>query len=396
LAQGPQRTHRAWPLSVQQPRERKRAGCKQSRFEPLCLLQLNKEIMTQVLGAQIEPVGVPGQAPAPSTSSFQSVSRGQVVPSDQLRNSRTVSFSNATEVADIESAPSAQEIVRPQHTQTSRLSRRLQRSGRSLWRYPTSTGQVPRYMQRAFRLKTFGLLAFQLLSILGIGVLMTLLGLWKDFNLPSPAGTEIILYATGAVNLMSVLLLHFMSDRFPANYLCLALTTVISGFFWGLTHLAPQFSEIVHLQIGVILFITMLVAAVVSYALDSMERKMTGMSLLVISLGSGYLLGSVTDVLLFTLMFTATPFQILGAVGFALLLLGILLLDVGGLLVACQPDDYMTVVVAMNSTLLVIVSIPFFFLGFCILRLGETAAAAEAEDTHGVEAIPAATVGARR
>jgi len=311
------------------------------------------------------------EAPTPSPPN-DAVARGRVLRSQSsLRQTRTVSF------PDVESAHSSQETtlgVQSQFTNASRLSRRFQRaSGRSMWRFPTSTGQVPRYMQRAFRVKTFGLLALQLLVALAIGATMTYLQLWRKFEVPSsPAVTEVITYVTGAVNLLCVLLLHFLSDRFPANYVCLLLTTLVSGFFWGLTHLAPQFGdEIVHVQIGLVLCITMIVAAVLSYILDSREEKITGSSLLAISLVSGYVLGSLTNVFLFTLVLEATPFQIFGGIGFALLLLGILLLDVGGLLISCQPDDFMTVIVAMNSTLLVIVSIPFFFLGFCILRLGE-------------------------
>ncbi|CAE7405272.1 unnamed protein product [Symbiodinium pilosum] len=352
--------------------------------------------MAQVIGNQAPYLHEPqtsdvlresGQAVTPGPSN--EVSRAQAASSDAVRNSRTrtVSFN------DVESVHSPQEHtlgVQSQFTtNSSRLSRRLQRaSGRSLWRYPSNTGQVPRYMQRAFRVKTFGLLALQLLVALAIGAVMSYLKLWKEFEIPSsPAVTEVITYSTGAVNLLCVLLLHFLSDRFPANYLCLLLTTMVSGFFWGLTHLAPQFGdELVHVQIGLILFITMFVAAVVSYILDSREEKITGSSLIAISLGSGYLLGAITNVLLFTLVLEATPFQIFGGIGFALLLLGILLLDVGGLLITCQPDDFMTVIVAMNSTLLVIVSIPFFFLGFCILRLGE---AREVEEPHAPE-IPEA------
>ncbi|CAE7437451.1 unnamed protein product [Symbiodinium natans] len=334
--------------------------------------------MAQVIGNQAPHLQVEAPISAPSSDVAAQAPQPQATRAQPMRNSRTVSF------ADVESAISHEEHtigVHSQFTTASRLSRRFQRSGRSLWRYPSNAGHVPRYMQRAFRVKTFGLLALQLLVALSIGAAMSYLQLWKKFEVPSsPAITEVITYATGAVNLLCVLLLHFLSDRFPANYMCLMLTTVISGIFWGLTHLAPQFGdELVHVQIGLVLCITMFVAAVLSYILDSREEKMDGCSLVAICVGSGYILGSLTNVLIFTLVLEATAFQLFGGIGFALLLLGILLLDVGGLLVSCLPDDFMTVIVAMNSTLLVIVSIPFFFLGFCILRLGEVEEPAQGE-----------------
>ncbi|CAE8622483.1 unnamed protein product, partial [Polarella glacialis] len=63
---------------------------------------------------------------------------------------------------------------------------------------------------------------------------------------------------------------------------------------------------------------------------------------------------------------------VLGGIGFSLLLLIILMLDAGKYLIRCRPDDFMRVVVAMNSTMIVVVSIPFFVISFCFLHSTDT------------------------
>ena len=82
---------------------------------------------------------------------------------------------------------------------------------RSEWRYPTNRGEVPRYMQKAFRLKTFGLMALQLLLVLLIAVPLRQLHLVD--RLPYPYEMEKVfrqgvVYMFGVLNLSSLLLLH--------------------------------------------------------------------------------------------------------------------------------------------------------------------------------------------
>lgn len=97
---------------------------------------------------------------------------------------------------------------------------------RSEWRYPSNRGEVPRYMQKAFRLKTFGLMSLQLLLVLLIAVPLRQLHLAE--RLPCPHEMEKlfrqgVVYIFGVFNLTSLLLLHCYQDRYPANYLPLPL-----------------------------------------------------------------------------------------------------------------------------------------------------------------------------
>ncbi|CAJ1374461.1 unnamed protein product [Effrenium voratum] len=291
--------------------------------------------------------------------------------------SRTVTFeleegqgsARSPRGAQSPSAPATRMSTR-MSTSMSRVTRRLA-SSRSLWRYPSSHGQIPRYMQRAFRLKTFGLMTLQLAAVLGIVVLAR----WS--KVPEHLAEAInmiwrqgIVYSIGVLNLLGIFLLNCFKDRFPLNYLFLGLTTVISGLFWSTMRWDTFQLVTVQIQVLAILCVTMLVATVVSFVLSGLERKIADNQILLLSLVPAWLFGCCTA-LLADLALGATPSQVLGSIGWSVVLLGILSLDVGNLLVRCDPDDFMRVLVAMNSTMLVVVSIPFFFLAFCVLRLDQ-------------------------
>ncbi|CAL1135990.1 unnamed protein product [Cladocopium goreaui] len=171
------------------------------------------------------------------------------------------------------------------------------------------------------------------------------------------------------MNFTCILALRGFKDRYPFNYLLLALTTVMSGTFWGLTRGLTDFTF--HFQILAILAFTMCGAAVISSILADLETKMTGSRILVASVMPAWLVASVINAILTEMIFRLKVMEVVGAIGFSLLLICILLVDVGKLLVRCRPDDFMSVIVAMNSTLMVVVSIPFFFLTFCFLHSGE-------------------------
>lgn len=256
---------------------------------------------------------------------------------------------------------------------TQRFSERFRHSvlsGRSLWRFPTTAGHMPKYMQGAFRMKTFGLMGAQLILVLALSVAIDYLTLWDHLR-PNLGETfsQVIFYFIGAMNLTCILALQTFKDRYPFNYLLLALTTVMSGAFWGLTRGVTDFT--LHFQILAILAFTMCSAAVISYYLTNLDTKITASRILVASLMPAWLVASVIDAILSEMIFHLKVMEVAGSIGFSLLLICILLVDVGKLLVRCRPDDFMSVIVAMNSTLMVVVSIPFFVLTFCFLHSGE-------------------------
>jgi len=240
----------------------------------------------------------------------------------------------------------------------------------SQWRLPSSPGAMPKYVQRAFRIKTFGLMALQLFFVLGIMVLIDAYDdvVFKVLDLSS-VHMQVIFYMMGLLNLVSIMCLFCCKDRYPVNYLLLALTTLLSGAFWGLTRAVV--TTTLHFQIIGIIFCTMTVATLVSAILASLQRKIDAITIVMASLWSGWLVG-VMVAWIFTAQFLDVPtLVVVGAVGFSFLLMGILMLDAGRSLVRCRPDDFMSVIVAMNSTLMVVVSIPFFVLSFCFLHTGE-------------------------
>lgn len=302
-----------------------------------------------------------------------------------VTTARSVTFQGLDNLDSDESESTEQEPhperSHPMTDATSRFSQRFTQrfserfrpsvlSGRSLWRFPTTAGNMPKYMQRAFRMKTFGLMGIQLIFVLALSVAIDYLTLW-DMMRPKLGETfsQVIFYFIGAMNFTCILALRGFKDRYPFNYLLLALTTVMSGTFWGLTRGLTDFTF--HFQILAILAFTMCGAAVISSILADLETKMTGSRILVASVMPAWLVASVINAILTEMIFRLKVMEVVGAIGFSLLLICILLVDVGKLLVRCRPDDFMSVIVAMNSTLMVVVSIPFFFLTFCFLHSGE-------------------------
>ncbi|CAK9049265.1 Uncharacterized protein SCF082_LOCUS27311 [Durusdinium trenchii] len=304
---------------------------------------------------------------------------------------RTVTFQD---MEPVESETTDQEMQTPQepvrsHRTSSMFGQRISRtflSGRSLWRYPSTPGQMPRYLQRKFRMKTFALMGFQLALVLAITVLVDYLQLWGAM-MPTLGQTpaQVVFYVIGAINFTSILALQNFKDRYPLNYLLLCVTTVLSGIFWGLTRGVTNVT--IHFQILAILSFTMAGASIASGILTNLERKIAGPHLLLASILPCWFVGCLIDALLTFLLFKLDPLEVSGAIGFSFLLICILLVDVGKLLDRCRPDDFMAVLVAMNSTLMVVVSIPFFVLTFCFLHSGEAMDRATTEPSVNAESV---------
>eukprot|EP00913_Durusdinium_trenchii_P023140 g21721.t1 len=213
---------------------------------------------------------------------------------------------------------------------------------RSLWRYPSKPGSMPEYLCRAFRIKTFSLMTLQLAVVFSLMVTVDHYQIWSNV-LSDPrqghfqdVGQEVIFYSAGFATLLCIMAMFCLKERFPLNYWLMAVTTVMSGMFWGMTRAVVQTT--MHFQIVAILFCSMLGATVASQVL----QKQRGPKLLILSLAPGWALGASCNVLVSRRY-----------------------------LLHCKPDDFMKVVVSMDSTLMVVVSIPFFVLSFCFIHTGE-------------------------
>ncbi|CAK9090200.1 unnamed protein product [Durusdinium trenchii] len=262
---------------------------------------------------------------------------------------------------------------------------------RSLWRYPSKPGSMPEYLcrqnavlghrrsprrrgqadERAFRIKTFSLMTLQLAVVFSLMVTVDHYQIWSNVLSEmqkghfQDVGQEVIFYSAGFATLLCIMAMFCLKERFPLNYWLMAVTTVMSGMFWGMTRAVVQTT--MHFQIVAILFCSMLGATVASQVL----QKQRGPKLLILSLAPGWALGASCNVLVSRLLLRELDRVILGSTGLSMLLLCIFSMDSGRYLLHCKPDDFMKVVVSMDSTLMVVVSIPFFVLSFCFIHTGE-------------------------
>uniref|UniRef100_A0A7S4PUT9 Uncharacterized protein n=1 Tax=Alexandrium monilatum TaxID=311494 RepID=A0A7S4PUT9_9DINO len=133
-----------------------------------------------------------------------------------------------------------------------------------------------------------------------------------------------VFVAMGCVTMVALLGLLCIQSKYPANYLALLAVTLLVGITWGLggSYLATH----VHSQLLGIL------TAIVAWSLGG-NPLWSGLAAIV-----------------------------------SLLQVGWLLLDVGDKLEDCNPDDFMHIVISMDSTLLVVVSIPLFVIVACFLH----------------------------
>jgi len=324
------------------------------------------------------PEQLPELMEAPQTLGASSSSEGD----------RHVQSSNPLETATVlrtltPSLPSASAAHEPVRDFTM-----VRRAAMSRWRWPQAPGELPLYVQRNFRLKTFGLIGCQLLVVFGLTVMVDTF-LSTQFVTPH---AQFMFYILGLFAMGGILSLHFARDSYPLNYLLLLVVTLLVGVFWGTTRLA--FDTWLHFQVIGVLCITTFVAAVASAIMTT--QKMEPWSLLFASLLPGWVISTVADFIIVSLLPAHLGISLASALVATslafLLMMAVLILDVGVLLVKCNPDDFMRVIISMDSALLVVVSMPIFILSCCLLHtvdMQEQAAEAPPEDEERRGQAPA-------
>eukprot|EP00434_Breviolum_minutum_P041440 symbB.v1.2.036862.t2/scaffold5299.1/size28666/1 len=240
------------------------------------------------------------------------------------------------------------------------------RSVRSLWRYPSKPSSMPDYMRRAFRTKCFALGTLQLSCVFVLKTIVDHYRPWHeilDYGQWAYARQQIFFYATGIGTLACIAAMQCLREQYPWNYVMMAMTTLLSGFFWGMMRAVVLTS--MHFQILGILIVTMGIATVLS----QQSFRFVTMPLFRL-LAPGWFVGSCTFA---TYAWLEDPDQriLYASTGLSMLLLIILAADAGKYLMACKPDDFMKVIVSINSTLMVVVSIPFFVVSFCFIHANE-------------------------
>eukprot|EP00415_Alexandrium_ostenfeldii_P004570 UN4570 len=173
-------------------------------------------------------------------------------------------------------------------------------------------------------------------------------------------------FVTVGIVTMSVLTcLYCLKDRYPANYFLLSLVTIMVGFYWGMGH--TIFASRLHFQLVGIMGIAALVATITSAVL-SYRSKMDSWWAVLASVYFGWAVGSLVDVTAVRHIAALQGQWELVAVLVAFFLFTVLILDVGSKLALGNPDDFMRVIISMDSALLVVVSIPIFVISACLLH----------------------------
>jgi len=237
-------------------------------------------------------------------------------------------------------APAAGRLVPPRRMMTQ-------------WRLPSRPGKMPVYVKDMFRLKALSLLCSQLLVVLGIMLAIEVSGLASEWDRSMSAGILIFFIAMAVVGLIA---LKYCMDVFPTNYCLLAVVTLLAGFVWGVGgQLLPaqMHFQVMGVVTGAMVFSTMSIAVLARARLSS-SKSVFG------SVIFGWIVAAVADAII-AQHFGIDQMSIVISVFVALGLFVVFGWEAGQLLVDCNPDSFMSVVIAMDASLLVVLSIPFLW-----------------------------------
>lgn len=215
------------------------------------------------------------------------------------------------------------------------------------WRLPEAPGEVPMYVQRAFRLKTFGLLVAQLAAVLCIMLATDRVILTQNWG--DSALRKWLFVVLACITPALQLVLVMWRNRVPSNFMLLAVITVLVGIMWGLAR--PCWDITLHIELLCILLVAMMVTAALLAMLP--VKNLGQWSALALSQLTGWLTGSVLELVVASSLGLNLHLS-LAASGIALLLFLAMFLLAGHMLVKCNPDDVMRVVVAMDAALIIV------------------------------------------
>lgn len=237
----------------------------------------------------------------------------------------------------------------------------------SKWRWPSEPGKLPAYVRRAFRLKAYSLVFAQLSLALAGSVIVSEMNESSLLNEAMMSSSSF--WTLCAVSVVCIVALYYYKQVYPCNYILLAVNTVTISLTWsfgGMAGVLFKEETHLHLQVLAILVLAIFVTAMLGHVLSLC--KMESELLVPFSFFIGWLTASMAN--LFFLMANRDTFENTAfvAAGITFLLYGIVLIDVGGKLISGNPDNFMRIVVAFDSTMLVITSIPFLVLSFCLVR----------------------------
>mmetsp|Transcript_175653 Transcript_175653/g.563308 ORF Transcript_175653/g.563308 Transcript_175653/m.563308 type:complete len:334 (-) Transcript_175653:389-1390(-) len=272
------------------------------------------------------------------------------------------------------SEPTSESSSDPAGELTPSAIARTQRSGHlhsiaSSWRWPAKPGEMPLYVQRTFRLKVYGLLSIQLTIVMCLMFVVHFLV--KIFNV-----SEMLLtggfYIMGAVAVLGTLLLRLFADIYPWNYIGLANVTLMVGVCWGLLPERLSYSYI-HIQVLAIVLFSALGNLVLAPLLTG--EKVEPWSSIVLSHFVTWLVGSALVIVLASEFgFSTYPWSLLASTLAGLLITSALAFSGVTLMVHCNPDSFVHVVIAMDCGMLVITAPVFLLASFLFFTYPEEVA----------------------
>jgi len=221
------------------------------------------------------------------------------------------------------------------------------------WRLPSRPGKMPTYVKDKFRLKALSLLCLQLVVVLGIMFAIEVSGIASEWDRHMSAGILLSFIAMAVVGLIA---LKCFADFFPANYCLLVVVTLLAGFVWGVGGQflpAQMHFQVMGVVTGTMLFSTIAMAVLAGARLSN-SKSVFG------SVIAGWIVAAVADAII-AQHFGIDQRHIAISVFVALGLFVVFGWEAGQLLVDCNPDSFMSVVIAMDASLLVVLSIPFLW-----------------------------------
>lgn len=264
-------------------------------------------------------------------------------------------------------------------------------SGFSVWRWPSQPGKLPLYVQRAFAVKMFGLLAFQLLLCLALMLPahrlcqswhFTSRGTKVDPNGPNgrsnssvfadvmpvdqPGVLLALYYGLSFACMLMLILQWWVRDRYPWNYFCSFVSTLMVGAFFGIS------DELLLMQIHTrLLCIVTMTMSISSLLCCLFLREEWCKNLVLMTMGSIGIGWAVSSITVLAVSQVLDPVNYVGKTCTACLLaafvLTFLLVHAWNSLMNSKVDDLVGIVAVMDASLLAVVSLPFLFLllAFC-------------------------------
>ncbi|CAE7730025.1 chmp5 [Symbiodinium pilosum] len=262
------------------------------------------------------------------------------------------------------------------------------RSRFSTWRFPQVGKPVPTYVQRAFRVKIFALLALQQAVCLAIMVLLRQFA-WGGRPVQKSLAVEGFYYLLSFTDMVMIMQLSLIRNNFPYNYLLMSVMTCVAAVLWSLTE--SLFATLLHLELACMTCIAMGVASMMCGLLTRDDFKYLSQRAVPAALATGWFTASVVALLaarltpLHEIIHIWEPWLASVLLG---LLLSLMMFEARWVFFRSQPDDFMGILIILNGSMMSVVSIPSFVIIYGFLYMTRVEEPNEETDPRPQEDLP--------